>query len=79
MSKIDCERVLSLLETYCDGELPRERAALVERHLAGCGGCLDRRDFRVRFQEIIRTKCGSAAECPDALLTRVRAMLSSSA
>jgi anti-sigma factor (TIGR02949 family) len=76
--EIDCERVLRLLETYCDGELPPAQAALVARHLDRCTGCLDRRDFRVRYQAIIRQKCGSA-ECPDSLLTRIRGLLASSA
>ncbi len=79
MYEIDCEQALRLLETYCDGELAPAQAALVDAHLDRCTGCLDRRDFRVRLQAIIRAKCGSPVDCPDALLSRVRAILSASA
>jgi anti-sigma factor RsiW len=34
-----CFEVQGELEAYVDGELSRERTALLERHLAGCEGC----------------------------------------
>lgn len=34
-----CDRVLTLIEEYCDGELARSEHGLVAAHVAGCAGC----------------------------------------
>lgn len=72
---IDCEHVLRFLEAYCDGELPAGDAAAVEQHLDGCVHCLDRRDFRIRLQEVIRRKCRGVEDLPPELVARVQASL----
>ncbi len=77
MSETDCQQVLRLLEAYCDRELSSGEAEAVEHHLFECMPCLDRRDFRVRLREIIRTRCGAAPQVPTELAERVRARLRS--
>ena len=75
MSESDCERVLRLLEAFCDQEVSSHDAALVERHLAACSPCLDRREFRIRLKAIVRARCGGAPELPASVAERVRATL----
>ncbi|HEX2032341.1 MAG TPA: zf-HC2 domain-containing protein [Actinomycetota bacterium] len=75
MSEIDCQRVLSLLEAYCDREVSGADAAVVERHLVRCIPCLARRDFRLRLKAVVRARCGGAPDLPSGLAERVRAVL----
>lgn len=71
LSEIDCTRVLQELETYLDGELPPEEGSRVEAHLAACGPCLERQEFRARLKEVVRRKC-SRAPLPGHLEERIR-------
>lgn len=74
LSEIDCAKVLRDLETYLDGELPPEEGSRVEAHLAACGPCLERQEFRARLKEVVRRKC-SRAPLPGDLQERVREAL----
>lgn len=75
MSESDCDRVLRVLEAYCDQETSEDDAAVVERHLIRCIPCLARRDFRLRLKAIVATRCGGAPELPPEIAERVRAAL----
>jgi anti-sigma factor (TIGR02949 family) len=70
--EVDCDEVLTDLEAFIDGELPRERAVLVAEHLAACSPCFGRGDFRRRIHMLVREKCGGAADLPPDLMERVR-------
>ena len=71
---IDCEQVLREVELYLDEELPAEDRRHVEEHLAGCGECLSKTEFRERLRVLIASKCGKEA-VPAALLERIRSQL----
>jgi anti-sigma factor (TIGR02949 family) len=73
-SEIDCGEVLSLLERYVDDEVPLEAREPIEQHLVECPECLERKEFRVRLQEIVRTKC-RRAELPPGLEDKIRSAL----
>ena len=73
-SEIDCGEVLSLIERYVDDEVPREAREPIEQHLVECPECLERKEFRVRLQAIVRTKCGRA-ELPPGLEQKIRSAL----
>ncbi len=72
---IDCDDALSDVEAYLDGELARDRALLVERHLADCSPCLERAEFRRALQDFVRQKCGGRVDPPSGLGERVRRLL----
>jgi anti-sigma factor (TIGR02949 family) len=72
----DCEEVLAELESFVDAELDPARARVIEAHLAGCGPCADRGDFRRRLRDIIRRKCGGMVDLPPGVADRVRRTLS---
>jgi anti-sigma factor (TIGR02949 family) len=71
---VDCEQVLTKLESFCDREVSRWDRWRIQRHLAECDECLDRKEFRVTLQRVIREKCGRA-ELPPALIERIRRSL----
>jgi anti-sigma factor (TIGR02949 family) len=73
-SEIDCGEVLSLLERYIDHEVPPEAREPIEQHLVGCRDCLERKEFRVRLQEIVRSKC-ARADLPSGLEEKIRSAL----
>jgi anti-sigma factor (TIGR02949 family) len=73
-SETDCGEVLNLLERYLDHEVPQEARIPIERHLAECEDCLDRKEFRTRLQAIVRSKCGRE-ELPAGLESRIRSAL----
>ena len=73
-SEIDCGEVLSLLERYVDDEVSPEAREPIEQHLVGCRECLERKEFRVRLQAIVRTKSGRA-ELPPGLEEKIRSAL----
>ena len=74
MSQIDCEHVLREVELFLDRELDEEEGRHIEEHLAECGDCLDKAEFRRRLRELIARKCGSEAVPPE-LLARIRTLL----
>ena len=71
---IDCDEVLREVEQYLDNELDPRQRAHVEEHLAGCGDCLSRTEFKERLRELIAAKCGTES-VPPALLKRIRSQL----
>jgi anti-sigma factor (TIGR02949 family) len=73
-SGIDCGEVLNLLERYLDHEVPQEARDPIERHLDECRDCLDRKEFRTRLQDIVRSKC-RRDELPPGLEARIRSAL----
>ena len=70
----DCDDVLREVELYLDDELDPEERRHVEHHLAGCGDCLSRTEFKERLRELIAAKCGSES-VPPALMKRIRTQL----
>lgn len=75
LSGTDCDEALRDLEAYLDGELPSERARVVERHLADCAPCLGRGEFARRLHVLVRVKCGQAVAMPAGLDERVRRLI----
>jgi mycothiol system anti-sigma-R factor len=71
---IDCEEVLREVELYLDEELLPEDRRQIEEHLAACGDCLSKAEFRERLRELIAAKCGTEA-VPPSLLERIRSKL----
>lgn len=74
---MDCEEALSVLESYLDAELKGDTGREVERHLAACGDCFSRGEFRSRVRELVRRKCGVSVEMPAAVAIRIRSVLRS--
>ncbi len=54
-TRTSCEQVLRALDDLVDGELPAERAAEVEAHLAVCAACLHAYEFE---QSVVRSVRG---------------------
>ncbi|TMK72211.1 MAG: mycothiol system anti-sigma-R factor [Actinobacteria bacterium] len=72
---IDCEHVLREIELFLDRELDATESKHIQEHLAECGGCLERKEFRVTLRKIVAKKCGPSA-APEELVSRIRALLS---
>jgi len=70
----ECAEVLRQIEAYCDDALSPAERAEVERHLGGCNPCLEKKEFRVAFQGLVRRAC-SKAEVPPQLIQRIRSVL----
>ena len=70
----DCDQVLREIEQYIDHELDASMCRDIEEHLAGCGPCLQRKEFKMSLRAIVAKKCGTGA-APDELLDRIRALL----
>ena len=71
---IDCEHVLREIELFLDRELDPEEAGHIEQHLAECGGCLERKEFRETLKALVAKKCGPQP-APEALVIRIREVL----
>lgn len=52
--RIPCDRVITRLWEYVDGELPEERAAEVREHLDVCARCFPQYDFQRAYREFLR-------------------------
>ncbi|MEX1047377.1 MAG: mycothiol system anti-sigma-R factor [Actinomycetota bacterium] len=72
--KVECEEILSEIEVYLDGELASARCGEIEQHLADCGPCVDRADFRRRLRDLIARRCGPET-VPEGILERIKARL----
>lgn len=55
-TRTSCEQVLRALDDLVDGELPPERAAEVEAHLAVCAACLNTYQFEQSVVRSVRHK-----------------------
>ena len=74
---MDCDKALTELEAYLDGELVEDARRLVEEHLAGCSPCFERSEFRVRLRVIVREKCSVVTELPPEVAQRIRGAIAS--
>ena len=72
----DCDEVLREIELYLDRELGPAEYAEIERHLTGCGTCLQRKEFRQGLRVLVARKCGPQP-APDELLRRIKDLLAS--
>jgi len=71
---MDCEAVLREIELYLDEELAETQCREIEVHLAECGSCLERKEFRARLQALVAKKC-TPREAPEGLIGRIRGLL----
>ena len=70
----ECQRILSDLALYLDGECGAEVEHVVTSHLTGCPPCMDRADFERRLRTLLADSCKRRA--PEDVIARVRARLS---
>ena len=73
---VDCNEVLREIELYLDNELESGVCLHIEEHLAGCGSCLQRKEFRESLKVLVAKKC-SSDPAPEALRTKIRELLAS--
>ena len=72
---IDCDQVLREIELYLDDELDATECGQISDHLAGCGPCLQRKEFKVTLRALVARKCGPGP-APHELMDRIRELLS---
>ena len=70
----DCEHVLREIDLYLDRELDATEALHISEHLSECGGCLERKEFRVSLRALVAKKCGPTP-APEDLMARIRELL----
>lgn len=55
-TRTSCEQVLRALDDFVDDELPTERSAEIEAHLAVCAACLHAYEFEQSVIHAVRDK-----------------------
>ncbi|MBK6942170.1 MAG: zf-HC2 domain-containing protein [Planctomycetes bacterium] len=60
--EISCEELVEFLNLYVDGELPADRRAIFERHLAICAECLE---YLRGYRETMRVAKAAHAHEPE--------------
>ena len=68
-----CDALLDRLETFLDGECPKNVETVVEEHLQACPPCLERADFERRVRALVAAKCRDSA--PEGLMDGIMARL----
>lgn len=71
---IDCDAVMREFWDFLDGELPAERLAMIEAHVADCDRCTPHLRFERAFRAALR-QARAQSGCPESLGARVRAAL----
>ncbi|HUG84459.1 MAG TPA: mycothiol system anti-sigma-R factor [Euzebya sp.] len=69
----ECDALLERMQTYLDGECPKDVEAAVAMHLESCPPCLDRADFEMKVRALIAAKCRDTP--PAGLMESIRARL----
>ncbi len=69
-SETDCREVLNQLYLYLDGEIEGD-CAVIERHLAACRSCLQRKEFEQAFKDLVRKRC-CENKLPEGFVERLR-------
>lgn len=70
-----CSEVLGELSAYLDGELPPERAALVEAHVADCQVCASFGAGFGALVEAVRARMTTPEPLPQDVASRLHAAL----
>jgi mycothiol system anti-sigma-R factor len=70
----ECTETQREIETFLDGEVDTVLRARIELHLAECGPCTGKAEFRQHLKELVRDRCHES-QVPDALAERIRALL----
>lgn len=66
-----CEDVLSEVWLFLDNECDPQRRAAVQRHLDGCGSCLERYGIEEHLKALLHRKCGGE-HAPEQLREKLR-------
>ena len=74
--EVDCRESLTEVYWFLDGELTRERRALIRRHLEACNGCLETFDFEAELRSVV-SNCCQERTLPPGLRERIAQVLSS--
>jgi mycothiol system anti-sigma-R factor len=70
----DCEETLKQIELVLDGEADVGVQVVVERHLSGCGPCMDKAEFRKHVKELIHSKCAEQ-DVPEELRLKIHELI----
>jgi anti-sigma factor (TIGR02949 family) len=71
--KDECDDLLHELDHLLHGELPQDRAAALEAHLADCPPCFESADFQAQLKQMVAKKCNE--DVPDGLQARILGFL----
>lgn len=72
-----CDDALENLYLYLDGELTSDSSVRIRQHITDCPPCFDAYTFEKRFKIVVRERLQE--EVPEALMSRLTAMLRSEA
>lgn len=70
-----CEETLREIERYLDGEVDEAIHGRVQEHIADCGPCMERADFRRHLKELVQEKC--TEDVPADVQARIRSLIDS--
>ncbi len=72
---MNCEKVVTEVYSFLDGELTGVRRSKIEWHLRKCPPCADSFHFEERLMFLVKRSCADEEEVPAELFDRLRALI----
>jgi len=72
---MNCDKVVTDVYSFLDGELTGVRRSKIEWHLRQCPPCADSFHFEERLMLLVRRSCAGNDEVPVELFDRLRALI----
>lgn len=72
---MNCEKAVSEVYSFLDGELTGVRRSKIEWHLRKCSPCADAFHFEERLLLLVKRSCLEGDEVPPELFDRLRALI----
>lgn len=72
---MNCEKAITEVYSFLDGELTAVRRSKIEWHLRKCPPCADSFHFEERLMLLVKRSCAGDDDVPPELFDRLRALL----
>ena len=72
---MNCDKAVSEVYSFLDGELTGVRRSQIEWHLRKCGPCAQSFQFEERLLLLVKRSCSESDEVPAELFHRLQALI----
>ncbi len=72
---MNCDKAITEVYSFLDGELTAVRRSKIEWHLRKCPPCADSFHFEERLMLLVRRSCAGNDDVPPELFDRLRALI----
>ena len=72
---MNCDKVVTDVYSFLDGELTAVRRSKIEWHLRKCPPCADSFHFEERLMLLVKRSCSDNDDIPPELFDRLRALI----